>query len=293
MKFLNMKALKVLFLVFASLSCVSVAAQKTFNPSLRSELVCDFADWTPAEVEVKGSTQGFAMHGRYAFVMHDKGFCCIFDMKKKAYVNSFFMPGNSGHCNNACFGVEKASKSSKFPLLYISECGGTSCCYVTDISLEGSRVVQRIYFDGSGYAGTIDWCLDAKNGFIYTYGGINGDYKLLKKFRLPRLADSDASEEVHLTDADVLDETRLDKGINIWQGSFVRGRYAFLPDGYPPYDHFLHIVDLEKKEIIVSKNITELVNEPEGIDIHGKWVYLVLHTPKQPRHSVLHRFSLK
>ena len=193
LKFLNMKALKVIFLVFASLSCVSVAAQKTFNPSLRSELVCDFADWTPAEVEVKGSTQGFAMHSRYAFVMHDKGFCCIFDMKKKSYVNSFFMPGNSGHCNNACFGVEKASKSSRFPLLYISECGGTSCCYVTDISLEGSQVVQRIYFDGSGYAGTIDWCLDAKNGFIYTYGGINGDYKLLKKFKLPRLADSDAS----------------------------------------------------------------------------------------------------
>ena len=30
------------------------------------------------------------------------------------------------------------------------------------------------------------WDLDAENGFIYTYGGRNGDYKLLKKFRLPR-----------------------------------------------------------------------------------------------------------
>ncbi|MBR1926716.1 MAG: hypothetical protein IJ840_03045 [Bacteroidales bacterium] len=288
-----MNTSKLLLTAVATLACVAAYAQKSFSPSLRSELVCDFADWTPENVEVKGSTQGFAMHGKYAFVMHDKGFCCIFDMKKKAYVNSFFMPGNTGHCNNACFGVEKASKNSKFPLLYISECGGTSCCYVTDINLEGSRVVQRIYFDGSGYAGTIDWCLDAKNGFIYTYGGINGGYKLLKKFKLPKLSDSDASGEVHLTDADVLDETRLDKGINIWQGSFVRGRYAYLPDGYPPYDHFLHIVDLQEKEIIVSKNITELVNEPEGIDIHGKWVYVVLHTPRQPRHSVLHRFSLK
>ena len=55
----------------------------------------------------------------------------------------------------------------------------------------------------------------------------------------------------------------------------------------------LHIVDLQDKKIIVSKNITPLVNEPEGIDIHGKWVYLVLHTPKESRHSVLYRFNLK
>ena len=262
-------------------------------PPLEPQRICDFADWTPAEAEIRGSTQGFAMHGKYAFVLHDKGMCCIFDMKKKALVNHFMMSGNTGHCNNACFGVEKASKKSPFPLLYISECGGTSCCFVTDMTLEGSRVVQRIYYVGTDYAGTIDWCLDARGGFIYTYGGINGGYKLLKKFALPKLSDSDASGEVRLTDADVLDVTRIDEGINIWQGSFVRGRYAYLPDGYPPFEHYLHVVDLQEKQIVLSKRITDLVDEPEGIDIHGKWVYVLFNTPREPRHSKLWRFNLR
>ena len=94
-----------------------------YQPSLEPEFICDFADWTPAEAEVTGSTQGFAMHGRYAFVLHDKGHICIFDMKKKRLVNHFQLEGNTSHCNNACFGAEKASRKSKFPLLYIASCG--------------------------------------------------------------------------------------------------------------------------------------------------------------------------
>ena len=263
-------------------------------PPMKPEFICDFADWTPDDETVTGSTQGFAMHDRYAFVLHDKGRICIFDMKKKKMVGNFMLDGNSSHCNNACFGVEKASRKSKFPLLYIASCGGENCCYVTDISLTGSKIVQKIFFDGSGYAGTIDWCLDAENGFIYTYGGRNGDYKLLKKFRLPRLADSDANGEVHLTDADVLDETRLDSGINIWQGSIVRGRYAYLPDGYAPHRLYIHVVDLEKKKIILSKDITEtVVDEPEGICLTPDHAYVVFHTSREPRHSKLWRFSLR
>ena len=90
-----MKTSRLIMLLAATFACVSSFAQnnRTYNPSLKHELICDFADWTPEDVEVKGSTQGFAMHGKYAFVMHDKGMCCIFDMKKKAYVNSFMMPG--------------------------------------------------------------------------------------------------------------------------------------------------------------------------------------------------------
>ncbi len=262
-------------------------------PTLKPEFVCDFADWTPESESVTGSTQGFAMNGNYAFVLHDKGRLCIFDMKKKKMVANYMMEGNTSHCNNACFGVEKASRRSQFPLLYVASCGGENCCYVTDVTLTGSRIVQKIFFDGTGYAGTIDWCLDAENGYIYTYGGRNGDYKLLKKFRLPRLADSDASGEVHLTDADVLDETRIDKGINIWQGSIVRGRYAYLPDGYAPHELFLHVVNLDAKRILFSKNITDLKDEPEGIALTPDYAYVVFHTSGEPRHSKLWRFSLK
>ena len=268
-------------------------AGDSFNPPLEPEMVCDFADWTPDDVEIKGSTQGLAMYGKYAVVLHDKGMCCIFDMKEKKLVSAFQLEGNTSHCNNACFAKRKAGKDSVFPLLYSSECGGTNCCFVTDLSFNGGKILQKIYFDGSGYAGTIDWCLEVKNGFIYTYGGINGSYKLLKKFRLPSLSDSDANGEVHLTDADVLDETRINEGINIWQGSYVQGKYAFLPDGYAPHDLLLHIVDMKKKAIVKTKNLNELIDEPEGIDIHGKWVYVVFHTSGQPRHSKLYRFNLK
>ena len=261
-------------------------------PALEPEFVCDFADWTPASEEVTGSTQGFAMHGNYAFVLHDKGRLCIFDMKKQKMVANYRLEGNSSHCNNACFGVEKASRKSPFPLLYIASCGGENCCYVTDVTLQGSRIVQKIFYTGTDYAGTIDWCLDAENGYIYTYGGRNGDYKLLKKFRLPRLADSDANGEVHLTDADVLDVTRIDKGINIWQGSIVRGRFAFLPDGYAPHELFLHVVDLDQKKIALSRNITDLVDEPEGICLKDGYAYVVFNTSDGPRHSRLWRFRL-
>ena len=262
-------------------------------PPLKAEFVCDFADWTPADEAVTGSTQGFALHDKYAFVLHDKGRLCIFDMKKQKMVANYLLEGNTSHCNNACFGVEKASRRSTFPLLYIASCGGENCCYVTDVTLKGSRIVQKIFYTGTDYAGTIDWCLDAESGFIYTYGGRNGDYKLLKKFRLPRLADSDANGEVRLTDADVLDVTRIDEGINIWQGSIVRGRYAFLPDGYPPHDLLFHVVDLEKKRIALSKNLNALGDEPEGICLADDFAYVVFHTPGEPRHSKLWRFSLR
>ena len=287
------KFLLLLTLVSLVSSCNPPFDKAGFRPSLEPEFVCDFADWTPEDAVVTGSTQGFAMHGNYAFVLHDKGCICIFDMKKKALVNSFQLEGNTSHCNNACFGVEKASPSSQFPLLYIASCGGPNCCYVTDVTLDGSRIVQRIFYSGTDYAGTIDWCLDAKNRFIYTYGGRNGDYKLLKKFRLPSLADSDDNGEVHLTDEDVLDVTRIDEGINIWQGSIVRGRYAFLPDGYAPHDLLLHVVDLEEKRIVLTKNLNDLKDEPEGIDLHGRWAYVVLHTSREPRHSKLWRFRLQ
>ena len=262
-------------------------------PSLKPEFVCDFADWTPEAEEVTGATQGFAMYGDYAFVLHDKGRLCIFDMKKQKMVGNYLMEGNTSHCNNACFGVEKASRRSRFPLLYVASCGGENCCYVTDVTLTGSQSVQKIFYTGTDYAGTIDWCLDAENGFIYTYGGRNGDYKLLKKFRLPKLSDGDANGEVHLTDADVLDVTRIDSGINVWQGSIVRGRYAYLPDGYPPLECFVHVVDLDSKKIVLSKNVTDLVDEPEGICLKDGYVYVVFHTPREPRHSKLWRLSLQ
>lgn len=259
---------------------------------LEEEFICDFADWTPDSIQIKGSTQGMAMYRHYTVVVHDKGMCCIYDMKKKALVSAFMLEGNTSHCNNAFFGKEKYSGKSRFPLLYISECRGKHACLVTDLREDGGKIVQKIYYEGTDYPGSIDWCADVKNGFIYTFGGINGSFKLLKKFRMPKLSDSDENGEVHLKDSNVLDVTRIESGINIWQGSYVAGDYAFLPDGYPPHDRLLHIVNLKTKRIEHTKNLNDLVDEPEGICIRGRWIYVVFHTSGQPRHSKLWRFKL-
>lgn len=287
------------FVLLASLVfvCASVFAQVKIKDAkalpLKAERVADLADWTPNSVEIKGSTQGMAMYKKYVVVLHDNGMCCIYDMKEKALVSAFMLEGNTSHCNNAFFGKEKYSKKSKFPLLYVSECRGKHACLVTDISFDGGKIVQKIYYEGTDYPGSIDWCADVKNGFIYTFGGRNGSFKLLKKFKMPALADSDENGEVHLKDSDVLDVTRIESGINIWQGSYVMGDFAFLPDGYAPHDRLLHIVNLKTKQLERTENINALVDEPEGIDIHGKWVYVVFHTSRQPKHSKLWRFSLK
>ena len=118
------------------------SAQDYKGPELKPEFVCDLGQITPENVKVKGSTQGLAIWGKYGFVLHDKGQCVIIDIKKNRFVSTFKLDGNTSHCNNASFGVEKGSR---FPLLYISGCKGDHCCYVTDITLDGSRIVRLVH----------------------------------------------------------------------------------------------------------------------------------------------------
>ena len=53
------------------------------------------------------------------------------------------------------------------------------------------------------------------------------------------------------------------------------------------------MVDLDKKQIVLSKNITDLVDEPEGICLADGYAYVVFHTARESRHSKLWRFSLQ
>jgi hypothetical protein len=52
------------------------------------------------------------------------------------------------------------------------------------------------------------------------------------------------------------------------------------------------VVDLDAKKIVLSKNVTDLVDEPEGICLKDGYTYVIFHTPLEPRHSKLWRFSL-
>lgn len=268
---------------------LTALAQEYRGPELKPELVCELGKITPDDVKVKGATQGFAIHGKYGFVLHDKGQCVVIDLKKNTFVSTFMLEGNASHCNNASFGVEKGTM---FPLLYISGCKGDHCCYVTDITLDGSRIVQKIFHSGEGYTGSFDWFIDRKNKVIYTYGSSGDMRKLVKKFRLPSLKDSDANGEVHLTQKDVLDEFPV-LGIRIYQGSVIKGRYAYLGDGYPPHDRLLHVLDMDAKTLVKSVNLNDLEYEPEGVDIKGKWLYMVMHVSRQPRNGHIYRFRIK
>lgn len=265
------------------------SAQEYKGPELTPEFVCDLGKLTPDNVKVKGATQGFAIWGKYGFVFHDKGQCVVIDMKKNKFVSTFMLEGNKSHCNNASFGVEKGSE---FPLLYISGCKGDHCCYVTDITLDGGTIVQKLFHTGEGYTGSFDWFIDRKNKIIYTYGSSGEMRKLIKKFRLPTLKDSDENGEVHLTQDDALDEFYV-PGIKIYQGSVLNGHYAYLGDGYPPHDRLLHVVDMNTKTLAKTVNLNDLHHEPEGVDVKGKWLYMVLHVSRQPRDGQIYRFRIK
>ena len=135
--------LAILFISLLFTSAVAVA-QPSDDLLGKLECVMNVEDILHAQVEINGTTQGFAIYGRYAFSMHDKGQCVIIDLKRNRFVNTFVIEGNTGHCNNASFGVERYSKKSQFPLLYVTECRGERACYVNDITTEGARLVQKI-----------------------------------------------------------------------------------------------------------------------------------------------------
>lgn len=179
-------ALTTSFLLLATLS--SPAQEKKIEklpgiPPSKSELVYDYDNVLPEDIQLKGAPQGFAISGRYGFSLRNRGMCIVLDMKKNEYVNSFMLEGNTSHCNSAGFGKEKYSKDSMFPLLYVCECLGQKSCYVTDITTEGSKIVQRLFYDSDEFKIAMDWIVDSENGFIYVYGGRHFGTKYLKNYR--------------------------------------------------------------------------------------------------------------
>ena len=45
--------------------------------------------------------------------------------------------------------------------------------------------------------------------------------------------------------------------------------------------------------IVLSRNLTDLADEPEGICLKDGYAYVVFHTSREPRHAKLWRFSLQ
>ena len=256
-----------------------------------STFVMDVADLVPDSVQLRSSTQGFAMWGRYGFSLRDKGQVVIVDLKKKKFINTFKLEGNSSHCNNAVFGVEKFDRNSRFPLLYISECvSGERACNVTDISLTGARTVQRIIYTGKDIRFAQDWFVDRKGGFLYSYG-MHDKVIRISKFKLPKLSDSNEEGVVCLDEDDVISYFDFDK-MRIAQGSFYDGGLIYLPEGSAGWFAQLNVLDAETGEYIQTVSLEPLGMEPESLDIHGKWLYMAFHNIHDSRHTTIYKFRL-
>lgn len=282
---------RVILLISLLLTSAIAVAQQ--NDGLLGELerVMNVEDILPAQVEINGTTQGFAIYGRYAFSMHDKGQCVIIDLKRNRFVNTFIIEGNTGHCNNASFGVERYSKKSQFPLLYVTECRGERACYVNDITTEGARLVQKIYYDGEEITGPCDWAVDAAHERIYLYCTI-GTLRWLKWFSLPRLSDSDANGEVHLHSEDALGSIPAGD-IAIPQGSHIYKDVIFLPDGVPSRGVLrLHASNVVSGKKLLSLDLSDMGLEPEGVATRRGYLYISFHTPRQNRANIIYRTKI-
>lgn len=281
-----MRDVITLLLIFCSLA----ATAQTAEPLGKVELVCNVNDLLPLGVEITGSTQGLAIHGNYAFSMHDKGQCVIIDLKKLRFVNTFHVEGNTGHCNNASFGTQYYSKESQFPLFYVSECRGDRACYVNDITTTGSRLVQKIFYAGDEINGPCDWAVDAKRELLYMYCTI-GKVRMLMWFRLPRLEDSNSQGEVHLYLEDSLGSIPAGE-IKIPQGSHITDNYIFLPEGVPSRGTALNVIHRHSAEQLMHIDLSQSGIEPEGVATYKGWLYLSFHTPAQPRHNIIYRYRI-
>lgn len=282
--------MKFLTTLLCVVCCAVAMAQDGVVPLGKCEVVCDVDDLLSETIEVVGSTQGLAISGDYAFSMHDKGQCVIIDLKRMRYVNSFVLEGNTGHCNNASFGVERYSRDSQFPLFYVTECRGERACYVNDITLEGSRLVQKIFYSGDEIVGPCDWAVDASRKLLYLYCTI-GEIRMLMWFELPRLSDSDERGEVHLKLEDSLGSIPAGD-IKIPQGSLVTDDYIFLPEGVPARGTALNVIHRNSARLLQRIDLTATGIEPEGVACYKGWLYMSLHTPREPRHSIIYRYRI-
>ena len=282
------QAILLISLLFTSAIAV---AQPSADLLGELERVMNVEDIVPAQIEINGTTQGFAIYGRYAFSMHDKGQCVIIDLKRNCFVNTFIIEGNTGHCNNASFGVERYSKKSQFPLFYVTECRGERACYVNDITTEGARLVQKIFYDGEEITGPCDWAVDAARKRIYLYCTI-GTLRWLKWFPLPHLADSDAKGEVHLQSTDALGSIPAGE-IAIPQGSHIYKDIIFLPDGVPSRGVLrLHASNVVSGKKLINLDLSSMGLEPEGVATHRGYLYISFHTPRQNRANIIYRTKI-
>ena len=217
----------------------------------------------------KGSQQGFAIHGKYGFVMYDGGYCTVVNMDTKALVAKFNMGvvASNNHVNNANFGVEYPAGNPNFPAIYTSKFRDTGECYVDNITLANSTLIQTISLNlATNPIFGISWAVDVENNNLWAIG-----YKLSNwaepvgnaiyyaKFRLPSITEGD----IAFTDADVIE--RFEMPYRVHQGFYIKGGKIYAPWGGGNYCGMV-VLDIATKQYITDVPLGQWNAEPEGID---------------------------
>lgn len=225
--------------------------------------------------------QGMAIYKDHGFLLYDKGFCRILDLKTYQIINEFKLGcyGLKNHANCASFGKEKV-KGSFLPLLYISQCRSPKFfCFVENITKEGSKLVQTIRSGCEGEDGIAhNWVVNSRNNSLYTISTSNKRDSLgnskhhIVRFRLPRLSEG---REVILNEGDI--KEKFDVYFpNLLQGATIREKYLYLPTGRNQSQaqlkdgkRALIIINLKSHKIVEIIDLERIMNnEPEDCDFY-------------------------
>lgn len=191
------------------------------------------------------------------------------------------------HANVSCFGRDRFTSQSIFPVLYVSSWNNQRQAFVYDITdrngVIDSSLIQVIDPNsvsedivGGGY---LDWVVDSEGGYLYaiayhlkgTSRVSEGNYTHVTKFTLPPLT----QQLVKLNDEDVLDNFSLPV-MTVFQDKDYAGGHIYVVAGIPDesgqHPPRLYDINLESKNL--KEYIIPITGEPEGFCIYAgqKWL---------------------
>lgn len=192
-----------------------------------------------------GACQGSAVFDDYLLVGRIGGTVILFDLVTKTALGAVVLESAStyNHVNNLSFGVEGDENNTVFPkYLYVSECDDTNNknrCFVENITLSSSTLVQTINYNGTAYLGNYQYTIDTDNNYLYLSGNtktaynVSGNKIKILRFDLPLISEGD---DITLSDEDIIDSWEYDADINnmyIFQGmSYYRNRLYMCIGGF-------------------------------------------------------------
>ena len=219
------------------------------------------------------STQGMAIHGDYAFVFSNKGWCRVYNLKRKTLVCQTALESFSddNHANTAAFGPLSAFESDRFPLLYVSECNGKGRCFVERFDGTEFHLHQTI----TCWFRATDWFVDGDNKRLFALATKEQSGMSVYAFPLP----DPSAPEVFLTEEDSLGKWEYGFDYqHIVQGGVCGRGNLMIAYGYPFTKRGIHVIDLFSGELVEMDLSGVLNDEPEDVDFYADKLLMVCNS---------------